>query len=313
MTKLPNFIIAGASKCGTTSLHQYLGQHPQVYVSPIKEPRFFGAADLLSCAEEIPKIKREQAKLRAYLQGDMSQPAHLVVTEWDDYVRLFRNVRQEIAIGEASVSYLQQPSAAPAIRAKLPGARLIFLLRDPVERLFSFYLLARQHEPFMTFRAWAFDAIHSGGDRGREGRRIALDGGLYASQLGRFLDIFPRDQLRIYLYESYRSDVHAVLRDIFAFLGVDPDHPIDVSRRHNETLVPRFLAMDRLRRRFLGNTSLTTWLPLPVGRALREFYMRRKGNFSPDPDDRRMVIDYYRDEILRTQDLIGKDLSAWLR
>ena len=314
--KLPNFIVAGAPKSGTTSLYYYLCQHPQIYMSPVKEPTFFGAADLLSRDELRVKTKDELAELRTYLSGDLSKPReYFLVTEWDDYIKLFKNVRDEIAIGEASVSYIWLPSAAPAIRSKLPGARLIFLLRDPTERLFSLYLLRIRREPTLTFRSWVLKAMHSGGDRRHEVHRypIALDGGLYATQLARFLDIFPRDQVRVYLYEAYRADGRAVLRDIFAFLGVDPDQPIDVSCRHNETVVPRFPAIDELRHRILGNASLTGWLPVRVSHALREFYNRRRGNFTLDPEDRRLVIDYYRDEILRTQDLIGRDLAGWLR
>jgi hypothetical protein len=313
--KLPNFIVAGAPTSGTTSLYHYLCQHPQVYMCPIKEPTFFAAADILSRENLLPMIERQRPALQAYLEGSNQRRHQLLVTKWDDYLRLFQNVRDHIAIGEASVSYIMFPSAAPAIRSKLPGVRLIFLLRDPTERLFSAYLKSLGGNPHVTFRTWVLNAMNSHGDRrqGVPGFPIPLDGGLYATQLGRFLDIFPRNQVRIYLYESCRADARAVLRDILAFLGVDPNHPIDMSRQYNETSVPRFPAVARLRQRILGNVPLTTWLPAPVGQALRNFYSRRKHGFTLDPDDRRMVIDYYRDEIQRTQDLIGRDLSAWLR
>jgi hypothetical protein len=100
---------------------------------------------------------------------------------------------------------------------------------------------------------------------------------------------------------------------LFAFLGVDPSHPIDTSERVNETLVPRFPTLDRLRRRTIGHAPLTRWLPPAAARALQRFYRRGRESFVMDPEDRRLVIDFYRDEILRTADLIGRDLSAWLR
>jgi hypothetical protein len=306
--KLPNFFVAGAPKAGTTSLHHYLRQHPQVYMNPIKEPTFFAAADLRSRDDFPSTIERERAPLRTYLAGPQVVPAQFWVTEWDDYVKLFRNVRDQTAIGEASVSYLWMPSAARAIRTKLPGARLIFLLRDPADRLFSWYLMTLRRHPGLTFRAWLGKTMNGGDDQGP-----AVDGGRYATNLQRFFDNFPRDQVRIYLYEFFRTDTRQVLRNMFAFLGVDPDQPIDVSRRHNETLVPRFPTLDRLRRRIIPNWSLTWWLPAPARRMLGELYRRRRGSFAMDPGDRRMVIDYYRDEILRTAELIGRDLSAWLR
>lgn len=309
---LPNFIIAGAPTSGTTSLYHYLRQHPQVYLSPVKEPTFFAAADMLARDDFLRVIKRDHAAMKAYLAGPMVQPARYWVTEWDDYLRLFRNARDQIAIGEASVSYIWLPSAAPAIRAKLPHARLIFMLRNPADRLLSWYLMRLKNDPPITLRD-QLKMEMSEGDPRATGLLRQLDGGRYALHLQRFFDLFPRDQVRIYLYESYRADSCAVLRDMFAFLGVDPDHPIDVSRRHNETVMPRFPALHRFRRQVLGNAPLTEWLPAPVGQALRKIYNRRRDNFPMDPDDRRMVIDYYRDEILRTQDLIGRDLSAWLR
>jgi hypothetical protein len=313
--KLPTFILAGAPKSGTTALYQYLRQHPQIYMSPIKEPTFFGAADFLSDDEICSSVKRQRTDLRRYLEGSRLRPTHFLITEWADYVELFREAADQIAIGEASVSYIWLPSAAAAIRSALPNARIVFMLRDPTERLFSLYLLNRNREPDISFRDWVLKAMHSTGDRRKEVHRypIPLDGGLYATQLGRFLDIFPRDQVRVYLYESYRADPRALLRDLFTFLGVNPDHPIDLSKRHNETYVRRFPALEKLRQRIIGNVPITTWLPTSASTVLQKLYNRKKSGFSIEPEDRRMVIEYYREEIRRTESLIGADLSAWLR
>jgi len=313
--KLPNFILAGAPTSGTTSLYHYLCQHPQVYMCPIKEPTFFAADDILARADLRPMLERQRPALQAYLEGRQRRREQVWVTNWDDYVRLFQDVRGQTAIGEASVSYIWLPSAAPAIRSKLPGMRLIFLLRDPTERLFSAYLATLSHKPDVTFRAWVLRAMQMGPDRRQSISRhpIPLDGGLYATHLKRFLDLFPSHQVRIHLYESYRTNPRAVLGDILVFLGVDPHQPIDMSQWHNETLVPRFPAVAGLRQRVLSRMHLPAWFPAPVVDRWRKFYYRRKSNFTLSPDDRRLVIDYYRDEILRTQDLIGMDLSAWLR
>lgn len=314
-SKLPNFIIAGAPSSGTTSLYQYLCQHPQVYMCPIKEPAYFAAADIISRDDLRPILQHQRPALQAYLDGRPPQRfVQAWVTEWDEYVQLFRHVRDEIAIGEASVGYIWLPSAAPAIRAKLPGVRLIFILRDPTERLFSAYLKNQGHNPGETFRAWVLQAMQAKGAQSSGiPDPIPLEGGFYATHLQRFLDLFPREQVRFYLYESFRSDPRGVLRDLLTFLGVDPDHPIDLSRRLNETSVLRFPALASLRQRVFRGVPPATWLPAPVVRAFRELYYQRKGNLAISPDDRRLVTDYYRDEILRTQDLIGTNLSAWLR
>ena len=305
---LPNFILAGPPKAGTTSLHQYLRQHPQVYMNPIKEPTFFAVADLQSRPDYHATVERERAPLQAYLRGPQTAPAQFWVTAWDDYVQMFRNVQNQTAVGEASVSYFWMPSAAQAIRTRLPGARLIFLLRDPADRLVAWYMMSLRHEPRLTFRTW-FERARNGGDH----RGPAVEGGRFATHLQRFFDLFPRQQVRVYLYESLQTDARAVVRDMLTFLDVDPDRPIDVSRRHMETVVPRFPAVDRLRRRILGNRSVASWLPAPARRTLRQLLYRGRQSFPWHPDDRRLVIDFYRDEILRTADLLGRDLSAWLR
>ncbi len=239
--RLPNFFLAGVSKAGTTSLYQYLRQHPQVYMSPVKEPMFFGAADLLSepyRQHVLRQVERDRRALRQYLACAQRPGASYLVLEWQDYVALFRNVQDELAIGDV---------------------------------------------------------------------------GRYATHLQRFFELFPREQIRIHLYDDYRADPHAVLSDIFAFLGVAPDHPIDVSRRYNETLVLRFPVLHALRRRMFGATSPVHWLPERARRAVRRLSNRRGAIMVMNSADRQMVVEYYRDEILRTADLIGRDLSAWLR
>jgi hypothetical protein len=310
--RLPNFILAGAPTSGTTSLHHYLSQHPQVFMSPVKEPTFFASADMLARDDFLRVIKRDQAGLKAYLDGPQARPGRYWVTEWNDYVRLFRNARDQIAIGEGSVSYIWLPSAAPAIQTKLPGVKLIFMLRDPADRLFSWYLMRLRAEPNLTLGDQLRREMQEG-DPGATGLLRQLDGGMYSRHLRRFLDLFPRDQVRIYLYDDYRADARAVLRDVFAFLEVNPDQPIDLSYRHNETMLPRFPALHGLRRHVFGDFTVTQWLPAALQHTLQGFYNRPRGHQAMDPDNRRLVIDYYRDEILRTQDLIGRDLSAWLR
>ena len=313
--KLPNFILAGAGESGTTSLYYYLKQHPQVYMSPVKEPNFFAADDILSLPDFKPLREGQLSSLLAEMEGKERSQCPISITTREDYLRLFQNVRDQIAIGEASVMYLWFPSAAPAIHRTLPRAKLIFVLRDPTERLYTLYLRTLRAGQRVTFRDWLLQAMQTKPDRrqGMQRHPIPLDCGLYATHLKPFFDMFPREQIRIYLYETYRADARAVLSDIFGFLGVNADHPVDLSRRHNETGVPRFATVDRLRQRVFGNASLTEWLPSPVIQALRSFYNRRKAGFPMEPDDRRMVTDYYRDELLRTQDLIGFDLSKWLR
>jgi hypothetical protein len=309
--RAPTFILAGVSKAGTTALHRYLSAHPQVFMSPIKEPTFFGAADLMAGASReavLRSLARDRAGLDAYLAGPQPPLGFRFVLEWDDYLRLFRDAGGATAVGESSTAYFYLPGVPAAIRARLPDARVVFVLRDPAERLLTLYRLALLRDPRPTFRAW-FEALGEGHHRWPS----VVGAGRYATHLGRYFDAFPRDRLRVYLYDEYRADPQALLRDLFGFLGVRPDQPIDVSRRHNETIVPRFPRLHALRRWAFGDASPTRWLPHAARRALWRVYHARAPQRPMAPADRRMVIDYYRDEIVRTGDLLGRDLSAWLR
>jgi hypothetical protein len=308
--KLPTFIIAGVPKAGTTSLHAYLAQHPQVYMSPLKEPMYFGAQDVLAGpfrAQFLAYAGRVPAHLREFLDEAETRRGQRYALHWETYVRLFQGVRDETAIGEASIDYFWLPSAAQAIRRQLPDARLIFVLRDPADKLGSSFHVARRRHPDLVFEDWFRAATRPGSPSWP-----LADSARYATHLARFLELFPRDRIRIYFYDAYRLDPQGMLRDIFTFLGVNPDHPIDLRRRHNEGVIPRSAFLHRLRRRMLGDFAPTRPLPDVIRRGLQRWYYRPRRDASMPSADRELVITYYRDEIRRTEDITGRDLSAWL-
>ncbi|HET9947423.1 MAG TPA: sulfotransferase [Longimicrobiales bacterium] len=309
--RLPDFIVAGALKAGTTSLYRYLAQHPQVFMSPIKEPTYFGAGDLMRWSWFRERQERDREALAAYLAGPMRAPAPLYVTEWEDYVALFRDAGDALAVGEASGGYLILPGAADAIRARLPEARLVFVLRDPADALFSWYLLGLEQDPSPgaqpTFREW-LEKIHDPGERGIG----PLETGRYATHLGRFFRAFPREQIRVYLYEELRADAGRVLRDVFDFVGVDPGFCPDTSVRHQATAVARWPWLRAVRRRLLGDRPAPRWVPGPVRRGLGRLYRRDRRTLAMDPADRRIAVACYREEILATGELLDRNLSAWL-
>jgi hypothetical protein len=181
---LPTFIVIGAAKCGTSSLAAYLRGHPQVFMTDPKEPHFFS--------------RRRAGGL-------------------ESYESLFAGSEGYLARGEASTSYTQAPrfhGVPGSIHAAVPDVRLIYLVRDPVERIRSQYL----HYV----------------DRGRERRTLEravvedpdyLDTSRYAHQLELFLEHFRRDQLLVLANDRLRTDREATVRQVFEFVGVDPDSP----------------------------------------------------------------------------------------
>jgi hypothetical protein len=232
-----------------------------------------------------------------------------LVRDWETYLKLFENAGHRRAIGEGSVSYFWLPAAGAAIRARIPHARIVLILRDPADRLFSHYLASVWQYPSRSFRARFQAGLVPGDDW-----HPVLEVGRYARHLERFFEQFPADQISIHLYEDYAKHPLRVLQDLFAFLGVGSGPPIDLSHRSREPAVPRFPRLHAARRSLLGGTPLLArWIPEGIKRAIRAAYHRPRRDITMAPEDRRMVIEHYREEILGTEDLIGRDLSAWLR
>jgi hypothetical protein len=217
---IPNFIIVGAAKAGTTAIYHYLLQHPQVYLTPLKETNYFALAG-------------QQLAFRG--PGDEDYVNRLSITDEASYRSQFDGVRDEIAIGEASPLYLYHPQAAARIHDALPDAKIIAILRNPIDRAYSAFLhLVRDnrevHRDFEQALA-------------QEPARIAdnwehiwhyLSMGRYYEQVKRYYDTFPHEQVRVYLYRDLRTDCTTLLRDTLNYLQVDPDFRFDTATRYNE-------------------------------------------------------------------------------
>jgi len=293
---MPNFFLIGAQKAGTTSLYSYLKQHPQIYMSPRKEPHFF-------------KGIHSEDQRRG---GDLAP-----VTDIGDYRALFEGVTDEKAIGEASASYLYSPSAPALIKRSIPDARLIAVLRNPADRAYSNYLFCVQmgREPLASF----VDALQS------EERRIREDWGslwhyrqkgFYYTQVKRYFDIFGQDQVKVYLYDDLRGNPFGMLSDIFRFLGVDETFVPDLSIEHNTTGLPRNKSLYLLAKRLTANhPALESGVLDRLLPAAPRRYVKKRIFVEPPPlpaEVRRQLIDVYREDVLELQDLIRRDLSPWL-
>ena len=200
---LPNFIIIGAEKAGTTALWQFLKQHPQIFMSAVKEPQFFGY---------------EGREVSFNGPGPVVKEA-LPITDFKEYQSLFKGADGYPAVGEASPSYLYNSRAPERIRHYVPQAKLIAILRNPVDRAYSrfLHLVREDREPVGDF----LEAVE------KEQWRIEHNwwpdffytrNGFYHSQLSRYYDLFDTNQIKVYLYENLSADPLGTLRDIFSFL-----------------------------------------------------------------------------------------------
>jgi len=307
-TRTPNFFIVGAAKSGTTSVARYLAEHPQVYMSPIKEPSYF-ARDIIRTMQP-PGWARNQKGLDGYLNGPMSGRRGGCVLEWEAYLRLFRNVAGETAIGEASTAYLISPNAPADIRSAVPRARIIILLRSPIERVVSTYLMFRRNG---RLRVELSDIIQSG-ESGvlSEWRRMLLETRKIAPGVERFLNTFPESQIRWYFHEELSSDTIAMMRRIYAFLEVDPEFHPDVSRRYNQVILPRLPRLHHAVHR-AGLWALASRVtPAKARPLLRRVFFNTRPQPRVSPGDQAILVEYFRDDVNQLSHLLKRDLSYWL-
>ncbi|NJL83829.1 MAG: sulfotransferase [Chloroflexaceae bacterium] len=226
----PNFCLIGAAKSGTTSLYEYLKQHPQIFMSPVKEPRYFGLVG------ETPDFRGP---------GDAETNRQLV-TQTAAYRALFAGVTDEIAIGEASPWYLYLEKAPIQIQQQLPQLKLIVILRHPVERAYSNFLhqVRYRTEPLPTF-ALALAAEPTRQQNHWRPFWFYKQLGFYHAQLSRYYQRFPREQIRVYLYEDLCDRPNVLFEDLFRFLSVDERFLPNLSEQHNVTYFLAIPGCDR--------------------------------------------------------------------
>lgn len=298
---LPNFLMIGAMKSGTTSLYHYLCQHPQIYMSSVKEPKFFALEGTTWDSE--PRGPGGLSKIKG-------------IRDWQTYRDLFSGVSGETAIGEASPLYIYAPQAAEKIRKTLPDVKIVAILRHPVDRAYSHFLhwVQRGLEPLGAdfLKVW-----------NEEDRRMAENWspnyhykhrGFYYDQLQRYYDRFDGDRIRIYLFEELQQDPIALVRDLFSYLEVDGNFNPQTEQKYNESQVPINSQVNQFvdRPNFV-KTLLKPFVPQAWRDRLKQT-IKQTNSSKPklDPGLRSQLTQVYREDMLKLQDLIQKDLSNWI-
>jgi len=293
----PDFFIVGTFKGGSTALYEGLRRHPQIFMPFHKEPLYFG-----------DDLTRRYGRL----------------TE-ADYLRLFKNAKPGQRVGEASTWYLYSTSAAREIKAFAPDARILVVLRNPVDVMYAQHnqLIFNVIEDIPDFA----DALAAEPER-RAGRRlppgpINVENLFYrhsvqfSEQLERYFEVFGRENVHVMLFDDLRRDGAREVRGVLEFLGVDPSlaaapPTANESRRVRSPLIQRLIFAPKL------------LLPLapalrrfPLVRSLRTRLLEMNSEAKPrppmDPELRRQLLDEFKPEIERLGRLIDRDLSAWLQ
>ena len=297
---MPNFLIIGAAKSGTSALYHYLKQHPQIYMSPIKEPYFF--------AFEGEKLNYKGPGVAI---NDSS------ITDIESYRSLFKGVSDEVAIGEASTLYLYVPKASTLIQHYVPNIKLIVILRNPVDRAYSsfMHLIRDEREPITDF-AQALKAEES---RIKDNWGFLWryqDFGFYSVQLERYFEKFDRSQIKVFLYDDFKREPITVLQEICSFLNVDQNFMPDMSVKRNVGGVPKNKLLQKFLKKKPGPVKnlLKKFIPYTVGDKIRGYLISKNlAKTELQPELRSQLVEVYRQDILKLQDLIEQDLSKWLK
>jgi hypothetical protein len=279
---LPTFVIIGAGKSGTTSLYQWLRQHPDVYMPSTLKETFFFDFDPDDPAHHGAPRSRFPVRTRA------------------EYEALFDGAKGAIAVGEASPSYLDDPGAPARMLELIPDARLIASIRDPVSRVYS-------HAQMNVRLGLATDLP-------ADVRRLAsTDEQDYHAKFVRWFAHFPREQFHVIRYDDLAADPTGTTQRIFAFLGVDAGFTPDTGERFNPGGLPRSQLVQRL----LELQALRRLRPLMPMAAFTVVNRLRRLNAKAapplPPDLRAELRDRYRADVIATERLLGLDLSDWLR
>ncbi len=314
MARLPEFFLVGAPKAGTTALWRFLKDHPDVWMSPVKEPNYFA----LEIREENFEpglrrwVERTQRNFRKYLDAPvLERRAGGIVTEWEDYLRLFSGAGEKKAAGEASVCYLWSATAAERIAEKIPQAKILMLLRDPAERAYSEYLQGISNGSIRcSFREQIQRCL-----RDKSGQMSAhfpfLEFGLYAGQVERYRKRFGKN-VWIGFYDDFRERPAEVFADICRLVGVRDDVPMDFTRRYNEAEPPRLPGVGWMKWSGVWERAARV-VPARVRPVLRKALTRRPGTVPMEARDRAMLVDFYREDIGKLEGTVGRSLEGWLR
>ena len=299
--KEPNFFIVGAPKCGTTSLYTYLRGHPRIFMPRLKEPHFF--ADDLGGTQGYIRVL-------------------------DEYLRLFKKANDNhLAVGEASVFYMFSKVAISKIREFNPQAKLIAMVRNPLEMVHSYHnqLLFSHYEDVENLEeAWRLQDARLRSQRVPSTcpdpkiliyRDIVKQG----EQVERMLQSFPTDQVKVIVFDDFKRSVRSVYNQVLEFIGVPSDGridfpPVNVSKVHKFERLARLLRQPPhfIEMTLRGIKKVFHVRGTGLGRLLLRANTRSIVRDPLAPAFRKKVVQQFRNDVELLSRILDRDLSHWL-
>jgi len=287
MEKWPNFFIVGAPKAGTTSLYEYLKYIPGIFMSPIKEPNYFSI-------KTIPDNHRTKP-----------------IRDKEKYLGLFKEIKDETIIGEASPTYLAEPEAAEEIHSISPNAKILISLRDPVERTYSQYLMhVRDGQWNHSFHEQLKKELNAKIDF--KNRNIGLRWGFYFDDVKKFLNVFGKTQIKIIIFEEWIKNVGKELQEIINFLDVD----YKLKKINEEQYNPFFVDRNPITRYIRTNQLLTKVVKKTITKEKQKkirdkYFIKESEKPKMDFKEREILVNHYHDDVIKLEELLGRKLP-WI-
>ncbi|MEO8116287.1 MAG: sulfotransferase [Bacteroidota bacterium] len=297
---LPNFLIAGPPKCASTSLHFYLNQHPDIFMSPVKETNFF---------------------TRDFDKG------------LEFYASYFEMAKNEKVIGEATPSYSFLPFTAQRIQETFPDMKFLFCFRNPAERAFSNWLMlwdaGVEIDDFKTALNINLNQLEQVSFEGEEGAgiwndrvnhlkqgekwvRMYIQAGMYAKMLRMYMNLFPVQNIKFIFLDDLKKDFDNTMKSIFSFLEVDENFVIPVKEDKNYYYNRKIY---RNLNKLIGikaTRSIARMMPNDFKNIFKEKKQKVKKELFLEDDDRKWLNDIYRNDIQQLEKLTGRNLGHWL-
>lgn len=274
-------------KAGTTSLYYYLKEVPGIYMSPNKEPNYFAAEDIASSSK-------------------------IVIRDKGKYLSLFANADDQVVIGEASTTYLYSGQAPNRIHEVVPEAKIVIILRDPVERAFSQYLSNVRNKNLGVHKMSFLEAVkkdYNSKYKGIGTSILYIERGLYFEQVKRYFDLFGRSQVKVLIFEDYIKNAEERLKEVLEFLNVKADIPTNTNQTYNKFFMPSnpvshsIIASKKLAKaaRLLPESGLKTYL--------RKLLLHSSRSKPKVPDDARTFLgSIFADDVNKLEGLLGQIL-----
>ena len=285
-----DFFIVGAPKAGTTSLYHYLSEHPQVEMSSQKEPDYFS-----------DKAINEQGMYYGKNR----------VNTLDKYESLFVQ-KESVVYGEASVSYLFYENVAEDIKKYNPNAKIIIMLRNPIERAFSHYLMDYR----LGLISDSFENVLAKKSKHKNAHLFYqqyIEVSKYAKQIQRYLDFFEKENILFIDYEDFKKNVSKTVGQVYSFLNISTEFAADINTKYNTFTMPKNKVI-RLIYSFVFLRKILTFLfPIYLVKNIRVLLFKSDKKPELLKETRSLLRIIFNDDIKNLEEVLSKDYSKWIK